>query len=211
MNVELIERMFTQAWRGINKRKLLIAFFALALCGLITVFSRVLAFNSGKWVTLSLSFFPIFLSAGILFALGVLLIKMYVQEKAREAKSIFMIVGESWKTMLSIAYVTFPLFLVYLLFWLCLGVFFLMKSIPGVGNFMGVMLSFGPFILILASLILAFINILFLFFITPMISLSKQLDANLWHNFYARFKNHILLHIIFFVTVFTPIVLYLFF
>lgn len=182
MNLEIFQKLFQKAWLSIDKRKYLMVFFSLCLCGLVAVFSRVASVHAGNWVGLSLSFAPIFLIGGLLFALGVLLIKTYQKEKNGEEISYLKIAFGSWKTMVAVSYITMPMLLLCLLSWLVLGVFFFLKEMPGIGDFVGVFLSFAPFVLIFLSLILIFFNMMLLFFLTPELSKKEELDTKLWKN-----------------------------
>jgi hypothetical protein len=206
MNLRSFEKLFQTAWVSIDKRKYLLVFFTLCLCGLVAVFSRVLSIGSGKWVILSLSFLPIFLSTSLLFSLGVFLVNLYDSEQRGESFSLHKIFIKSLKPIVSVCYITLPLFLIYLLAWLVLGVFFLLKEIPGIGDLMGVFLSFGPFILILASLFLAFLNVAFLFFLTPQIALKENLNLKLWKDLGISLKRNMLLSISFLFISALPIV-----
>lgn len=197
MNLQTLESLFQKSWMALDKKKFLLVFFTLCLCGLIAVFSRVLAIGTGKWVVLSLSFFPIFLSGSLLFALGIFLVNMYAAEKKGESLSLNKVLIRSWKPIVSICYITLPLFLTYLLAWLILGIFFLLKEIPGIGDFIGVFLSFGPFILILGSLFLSFLNVAILFFMTPQIALKEHLNLKLWKEMGSSLKKNILLSLSF--------------
>ncbi len=53
-----------------------------------------------------------------------------------------------------------------------LGIFVLLKQVPGLGEFFGVILVFGPFLLNLCTLILCVLNLAMLFFVTPVIALK---------------------------------------
>lgn len=197
MNLRFFEELFQKAWVSIDKRKYLVVFFTLCLCGLVAVFFRVLSIGAGKWVILSLSFLPIFLSTSLLFSLGVFLVNLYDSEKRGESHSLHKIFIKSLKPIVSICYITLPLFLLYLTAWLILGVFFLMKEIPGIGDLIGVFLSFGPFILILVFLFLAFLNVAFLFFLTPQIALKEHFNVKLWKDLGTSLKRNILLSLSF--------------
>ena len=186
MSLELFQRLFQKSWQKIDQKKCLLVFFSLCVCGLLVVFTRVVAINAGSWINLSLSFAPVFLIGGLLFALGILLIKTYQKEKKGEEISYLKIALGSWKAMATVTYITLPMLLLCLLCWLVLGVFFLLKEIPGVGDLVGVFLSFAPFVLILSALFLIFLNIALLFFLTPELSKNETLDTKLFMRIYTR-------------------------
>ncbi|MEI6242792.1 MAG: hypothetical protein WCP39_05240, partial [Chlamydiota bacterium] len=63
-----------------TKKKFLLVFPVLVLCGILVVFCRALAFGSSNWISMSMTFLPMFLSSGILLSLGVFLIRIYHHE-----------------------------------------------------------------------------------------------------------------------------------
>src|SRR5690606_7011375 len=112
--------------------KLLFTFLVLAGCGLLVVFFRGLALHAGQWVLLSLTFLPIFLSAGVLFAMGILLIRVYHDEIKKRDFSYLEIVGKSWEILVGASYLSVPIILGYLVLWMVMGVFYLLREIPAV-------------------------------------------------------------------------------
>lgn len=179
MNLNLLQECFQRAWCGVDKKKCLIVFVTLCLCGVFATFSRVMSLTAGKWVALSLSFIPVFIIGGVLFALGLLLIKAYQSFQDVENISYQKIVLDSGKTILSVSYLTLPLLALCVANWLIFGLFFLLKAVPGVGDFFSVVFSIAPFVLVFLSLVLVFANVVLLFFLTP--SLAKDQEISL-HN-----------------------------
>ncbi len=154
-------------------KKLLVTFCVLALCGLLAVFFRGLALHTGRWVTMSLTFLPIFLCAGVLLSMGLILIRAYHDEVKGSQVNYLEILNKSWELVIGASYIAIPLILAYLLLWMVLGVFYLLKEIPGLGDFIGLILAFGPFLLNLGSILLSMLNLLILFFVTPALALSS--------------------------------------
>lgn len=211
MNLEVFQKLFQKAWLAIDKKKYLVVFFSLCLCGLIVVFSRVIAIQAGGWVKLSLSFAPIFFIGGLLFTLGVFLIKTYQRELKGEVFSFVKVALGSSKTLATVAYITMPMLLLCLLNWLVLGVFFLLKEIPGIGDFVGVFLSFAPFVLILLSLLMVFLNVMLLFFLTPEISKEEALNTKTWKNLFFKLIQNPLISLMSLFVAITPLAFILFF
>lgn len=179
MNLIDIQFIFNRALSmTFNRTKWLITFIVLALCGLFVVFCRGLASNANSWVALSLTFLPIFLCSGILLALGVILIRSYHDEIKRKEVNYGKILSQSWETMIGAAYFTVPVILLYLMLWMMLGIFILLRSIPVVGDFFAVILAFAPFLINLATLLLCVLVISMLFFVTPVIAF-KGLNRSL--------------------------------
>jgi hypothetical protein len=154
------------------RKKLLLAFFVLILCGVLVIFFRSLAFHAGQWVVMSLLFLPVFLCAGVLLSTGIILIRIYHDEIKKKPVSYSHVLGKSWEIIIGSTYFSVPIILCYLLLWMFLGIFVLLKEIPVVGEFFGVILAFGPFLLNLGTLLLCILNISMLFFLTPIIALK---------------------------------------
>lgn len=192
MTFDDIEHIFNRALRfSFSKRKLLFMFPVLVVCGLMLVFCRALAVNAGQWVVLSLTFLPVFLSSGLLLAAGVVLARVYHHEVKMIPLSFKKILSQSWELLIGVSYLTLPLLLVYLFLWMIMGIFYLLKEIPALGDVLGVILAFGPFLLVLGSLVLSFFNLFLLFFATPHIALNSRLKIKLAEDIYFRFKENI--------------------
>ena len=169
-----VERAFNRAiLLSFSRKKLLLTFPVLAFCGILTVFCRALAFNASDWIAFSLAFLPVFLSSGILLALGALLARIHYHESKQLSLSFRRLIGGSLDLMIGTSYLSVPPILVYLFLWILLGLFFLLKEIPGIGDFFSVVLSFGPFLLIFGSLLLCFFNLGLLFFVAPAAALQS--------------------------------------
>ncbi len=205
MNLEVLQKLFQKAWLSIDKRKAILVFFSLCFCGVLVVFSRVVSMNTNNWVALSLTFAPIFVIGGLLFALGVILIKAYRNQEEGISIPYLKLATQSIKTLASISYITLPMLLLCLLSWLILGVFFLLKEIPGIGDFVGVFLSFAPFVLILTSLVLVFFNVIMLFFVTPQLSTDKDIDITFFKDIQKKVSRNSLVSIMGFIIASMPL------
>lgn len=173
MNLSDVQFIFNRALSlTFDRKKNLLAFSVLALCGLLVIFCRALAISAGKWVLMSLSFLPIFLCSGVLLSLGILLIRVYHDEIKHKPFRYRDIIANSWETIIGASYFSIPIILCYLVLWMLLGFFVLMREIPGLGEFFGVILAFGPFLINLGSIVLGVLNISMLFFLTPVVALN---------------------------------------
>lgn len=182
-----------------SKKKFLFVFCVLALSGLLVVFFRGLALHAGQWVKLSLTFLPIFICTGILLSMGILLIRIYHDEIKQRDINYWQILSRSWEITIGASYFAIPIIFGYLLLWMLLGIFVLLSEIPAVGEFFGAILSFGPFLINLGTLVLCVISLAILFFIAPLISLKgleartvfqlaiKRLEKNPFANFILIF------------------------
>lgn len=173
MNFTDIQFMFNRALAySLNKKKLLLAFTVLALCGLLVVFFRGLSINAGEWVLLSLTFLPFFLCAGVLLSMGIILIRVYHNEIKDRPVDYAELIGKSWEVVIGASYFSIPIILSYLLLWMLLGIFFLLKQIPAIGDIFAVIFAFAPFLLNLGTLVLCLLNLAMLFFVTPIVALK---------------------------------------
>lgn len=170
-----IEKAFNRAlYLSFSRKRLLLTFPTLVLCGILAIFCWAVALDATPWISLSLGFLPIFLSSGVLLALGVVLSRIYYHDAKQIAVNVRRLISSSMDLIIGISYLAVPSFLLYLLFWVVLGVFFLLKEIPGLGEFFSVVFSFGPFLLIFASLVLSVMNLALLFFVAPAATLQTM-------------------------------------
>jgi hypothetical protein len=171
MSWKEVEYIFNRALKfSFSKRKLLLTAAVLVFCGLVIVCFRTLGSRANDWFSISMTFLPIFFNAAILLAGGIILTRVYHHEVKGLAISYKKILNDSKDLIVEIAYLAVPMILVYLLLWTLLGIFYLLKEIPGIGDALGVILSFGPFLLLLGSLVLSLITVLVLFVVTPLVS-----------------------------------------
>lgn len=196
-----IEKAFNRALLlSFSKKKFALAFIVMVLCGILFVFCRAVAHEANDWVSLSLTFLPILISSGILLALGVLLIRMYVHESKQLSLSMRRLVSGSLDLMIGTSYLSMPPILVYLCLWILMGIFFLLQEIPGVGSFFSVIFSFAPFLLILGALVLCLFNLALLFFVAPAAAMQPlkrvSLAKRVFHNFAKRMFSNIMLFLL---------------
>ena len=206
MNWKEIEYAFNRALAfSFSRKKLVLVFLLLVLCGLLIVFCRALSIHAGQWVGLSLAFLPIFVSSGALLAVGVLLIRIYHHEVKMFALSYRKIFSQSWELLIGVTYLTLPLLLAYLFLWILMGVFYMLREIPALGEVLGVILAFGPFLLVLGSLILSVFNLFALFFATPRLALQTGVKLKLAREIYKGFMENIFSNLIFFILGLVPL------
>ncbi|MCE5293930.1 MAG: hypothetical protein LLF94_04895 [Chlamydiales bacterium] len=178
MNIAEIQSMCQRAGKhSLSKTKLAVTSLGIALCGLLVVFSQSLGLLSGAWVAFSLNFLPLFLSGGILMGLGVMLIRHYHDEIKESDVGFGKLFMRSWHAALSSAYVFMPIVLLFLSVWAMLGLFYLVREIPMLGDFFASLLSTGPFLLHLAALLLCVFSIYILFVVTPNFALKPFMEA----------------------------------
>lgn len=172
MNLSDIQFIFNRSVAyTFTKKKLLFVSIVLLLCGLLVVFFRGLALDANSWMKMSLTFLPIFLCSGILLSMGIVLVRVYHDEVKKREVSFLNTLSKSWELIIGASYFSIPIILCYLLLWMLLGVFFLLRETPLVGEFFGVVLSFAPFLINIGSLLLCLLSISMLFFVAPVIGL----------------------------------------
>ena len=188
-----------------SRAKLLFVFGSLSACGLFAVFFRVMGIESSAWVKLSLSFLMLFIVTTLLFSLGIVLSKM--EFLAIEGKTLpwLKLLQHCVKPITSVLYLTLPLFFLYVLTWLILGVFYLLTEIPAIGQLVGILLSFGPFILIFSSLALTFTTFVLLFFLAPAVAKESSLNFKQILILFMGMKQRLFASIAFFVLASAPL------
>lgn len=195
MTFEDLQVAFNRAFSlTFSKMKLFMTFVVMAVCGLLVVFFRGLAVGASDWVILSLTLMPFFLCSGVLLSLGILLIRIYHNEVKGKTVQYRDILVSSWDVMVSALYFVVPVILSYLLLWILLGFFILLRQTPGIGEVIGVLLAFAPFIINVCILALCALNIGVLFFLTPIVALkgvnriqvSQVLDKRIKGNVFAN-------------------------
>lgn len=189
MNWQDVEKIFNRSMaHSFSKRKFLLVFPVLSLCGLLTVISRTISHASGQWVQMSLAFLPIFLCAAFLLAAGMVLVRIYHYEIKKTPFVYWKVIQSSKELFMGIPYLVVPLIFAYLILWMILGVFYLVRSIPKAGPVIGSIFSFGPFLLVLGSLILGFLSLMTLFFLTPQAAVKTELRPQLAEEVFRNLK-----------------------
>jgi hypothetical protein len=210
MTLHDIQLIFNRALeKCLDRTKWLLCFSVLALCGLLVVFSRALSEHANAWMGLSLTFFPIFLSSGLILALGVVLIRGYHDEIKKGEASYSKILASSWETVIGAAYFAIPFLLIYLMLWMLIGIFILLRNLPAVGEFFGVILSFAPFLLNFATLVLTVSVIAMLFFVAPVIALKGMSRSLVSQVLSRRLAGDLFSNLLLFAIALLPLVLYL--
>lgn len=189
MTWQELEKIFNRALHfSFSKKKWLLVFPVLALCGFLAVIFRTISLAAGPWVQMSLAFLPIFLCAALLLGMGIVLTQIYHREvKGFTAKYTETIKG-STDLFIGIIYLAVPLIFAYLVLWMFLGIFYLLRAIPSIGEVVGAILSFGPFLLVLAALVLGLLNLLILFYITPAAALKSEMGLSLAKDVFQELK-----------------------
>jgi len=207
MTLKDIQLIFNRAFFfSFCKKKLLLAFSVLALCGIMAVFFRGLSINASQWVRMSLTFLPIFIAAGVLLSMGIFLIRIYHNEIKKKEVLYKEIFNKSWEIIIGASYFSVPLILVYLLLWMVMGIFVLLNEIPGLGDFFGVILSFAPFLLNLGSLVLCLLSLCLLFFVTPLLALKGLDRAQLSQILIKRVKRDVFSNLLLALVAILPLV-----
>jgi hypothetical protein len=202
-----MERSFNRAvFSSFSRKKVFFVFPILILCGILVVFCRAIAYETIGWIGMSMIFLPIFLSSGILLALGVLLIRIYFHEVKKIKMNYKRIMHSSWDVLIGTSYLSLPVIVAYLLLWIVLGIFILLKEIPFIGPFIGVVLSFAPFIIILMSILLVIFNLGLLFFVTPAVGLKKNKNRVKIKDIINLIKDRLFSHLFYFIVAIFPLV-----
>ncbi len=170
-----IKSLFNHALKhAFEKRKVFFLGSVLVLCGFFFLFCHLIGLLMGKWATWSLTVFALFLCLIPLLAAQVVLVHTYAKERMNESFSLRVVFTECWEQMGTAAMLGLPLLLGSILATLLLGVFILLIKIPVIGIFFSVVLSFGPYLLLICTFILGIAALCLFFFIVPALSLKKN-------------------------------------
>lgn len=190
-----------------TRKKFLLIFPIFILGGGIVILSRMFWAGSNPWVRASLAFVPGFLCIALFLAAAIPLIRLYHDEVKRKPLSVNRTLKHSWKLMGSISSLIVPILTAYLVLWFILGIFYLLKNIPSMGEVLGGILSFGPFLLIAGSLLLVIISSAFLFFLTPVVALKSTMSWELAEEVLKRVGKDPFLHGLLLLLGILPIIL----
>jgi hypothetical protein len=152
----------------------LTAFAFVSLSGLFFIFCKALSLGANPWMKLSLFFLPILFSTVFFLISGVLLVRQHLQIGKEPAFR--RLAASSVDIAIGTSYLSFPPILAYLCLWSLLGIFFLLKEIPFIGPFFNIIFAFGPFLLIVCSLLLCLLNFALLFFVAPIVAKISPKD-----------------------------------
>lgn len=184
-------------------------FVTLAFCGMLVVFCKALAVGADHWVAMSLTFLPIFLCSGVLLALGIILIRIYHDERKHGEVELFQVVQKSWELMWGATYFTLPFVLAYLFLWMVLGLFLLLRGLPFVGDLVAVVLSFAPFLLNLAALLLVGLVACLLFFAAPVLAFKGLHRHEVVQTVAKRLQKDLFSSCLLFLVALLPFIVYL--
>ncbi len=213
MKLKDLAGMFNRSWEyAFSIRKFLFMFLMLVIVGLIFLFFQAIAPYSTPWLQFAFRFAPFFVSAALLMMVGTFLIKTYLEEKEQgpthitgarviegSLKSSFF---SSTKPFLIASYCSLALLGAFIGFWILLGLFILLKSIPYIGVFFGVILAFVPFLLNLSILLLLVAVLGTLFFFTPLLALKTRIERE---DLFARLRFDLFTHTVTLAMAFIPV------
>ncbi len=152
-------------------KKLTLTFIFLLLGGWVMVVCRGLAINANGWATLCLSVLPIYVTAALAMAGGIVLVRIYHDQVKQKPVEYRQVIFSSWHLMVTAASIVMGILLVFFGIWIALGLFHALQAIPVLGSFFSVILAFGPFLLNIAAILLLIGTGAALFYFTPILAL----------------------------------------
>lgn len=188
------------------KKKLLSIFCILALSGLFIVFFRGISLHASPWVHLSLTFLPIFFCTGILLSVGIYLIRIYYHEVKQQEITYIETLKRSWEILLGASYFAIPVIISYILLWMILGIFILLRQTPALGDFLSIILAFAPFLVNLGTLILCLVSVFLLFFVAPAIAFKGLEKGAVLQTVIKRLEINPFINILLLLTALLPVV-----
>lgn len=180
--------------KAFDLKKFVSLFLVLVMSGFIFLFFQGIGLPLPFWFKLLLYYVPFYLIIAFLMCAGIVLVKGYDQESKGENTSLTDLMKSSSDLFAKASFLVLPLLGAFMGFWVLLGVFALLKSIPYLGMILGVMLAFVPFLL-QAGIFLTLIGGLFLlFFAVPDLAITGSFD---WKAFLKRFGRDPFSHLLF--------------
>lgn len=197
MTLQELTSIFNRALaRTLNIKKFLALFLLLIFAGLIFLFFQGASLYITSWLKIPFKCIPWFIVIGFLMVGGVLLCKMDFEDLKFEAP-----LASTWEIIVRASCFTFPLLLAFIIFWVLLGVFILLKTIPVLGVFLGIVLAFAPFLLNLAILLLFVAALGVLFYLSPSLALKQKVD---YKPVLRHFKGDVFTHLLLLIIGFIP-------
>ncbi|MCC5832147.1 MAG: hypothetical protein JJU12_03795 [Chlamydiales bacterium] len=177
MTLKEIAQMFNRSIsHSFGLKKSICLFAILFFSGLIILFFQGVAVYASPWLKLPFRFIPLFIAIGLIMAGGIFSIRLYEKELEGENPSLSKVARHSWDLLIKATYLALPLLAAFLIFWVLIGVFILLKAIPYIGPFFGVFLASAPFLLSFGILLLFLVALAAFFFITPSLAKREKLD-----------------------------------
>jgi hypothetical protein len=209
MSIKDIEYYFNRAFlQSFSKKKFFCVFLLLSLCGIISLFCKVVSYKLGFF---ALSFLPVFLSLGFLLPLGTLLVRVYYNEIKGTDLTYRKLLCNSWDLVMASSYLSIAVISLYLVFLVLLAVFVLIQELPVIGEVIGAVFSFIPFLMVLLSVFLILLVFLVLFFVIPAISFATNKKLHVLKTSFLRIKESLFSNIITFIIGLLPMALVSFF
>lgn len=191
MSWDELEAIFNRALKfSFSRKKLLFVLPVALFSGFIAALSRTVSFAAPDWFHLNLVFLPVFLCSSLLMITGIILTRIYHHEVKGLEVDYRKIILQSRGLFLGIFHMAIPLIFAYFILWMTLGAFYLAKSIFYIGEILGAILSFGPFLLVLGALVLSLFNLVLLFFATPQIALKSEHHPEITKEILVRLKEN---------------------
>jgi hypothetical protein len=177
-----------------SPKKVLLAFPFLFLCSALVLFCQKLLTQTENWLFLSLAFLPILVTGILLLTLGIILIRSYHQEKNQQKHFFFDTLKQSLHILLKLFYFALPLALIVLakklLVFCFMGILYLCKHFglmtEGTETFVT---SSLPVFMICGIILLSFVSLFTLYFITPHLAFAPSNPFRLLQDLFKNAKN----------------------
>lgn len=175
MTLMQLSKMFGRAFSyTLERKKNVFLFSMLTFAGIFILFFKGVALFADGWWRDEFNFFPLFISLGFILAAEVILVRLYAAQREGQPLEFRKTVAKSWELCFRISYFALPYLVLYLLFWVLTHLFFLLHAVPVVGTFLTIALSFAPFVLNLATLMLVMSAFFLCFYVCPYFALGSS-------------------------------------
>ncbi len=203
MTLKDVAQMFNRAFaHAFGKGKFFVLFITLFLSGLVFLVFQGIASYAAPWFQLPLKVIPLFVIFGLVMAAGTLMILVYDQELNGKTPSVSKSAWHAWDTLFKASYLALPLLFAFLLFWVVVGIFLLLKAIPYLGTLFGVVLAFIPYLLNFATLLLFLLSLFALFFVAPHLARREKIELS---SVSHRLRENLFINLLFLGIAYLPV------
>lgn len=183
------EKMFIRALRLSFSKQLFFWTLLSFIPSIITAaLCRPLMEGASTWLSLALVLFPFFVWITSLSMAGVFITRVYHHRVKGIEYSLRDLYLQSKAAIIEVLYFSTPILLLFTAVWALLGFFFLLQSLPALGNLIMSLLAAVPLLLLFCCVALLDLSFCVLFFSVPAISLGSKKKLALIYEVVGKFQ-----------------------
>ncbi|MCH1429299.1 MAG: hypothetical protein L7U87_00935 [Chlamydiales bacterium] len=169
------EKMFIRALRlSFSKQLFFWTLLSFIPSAITVVFCRPLMEDANTWLNLALVFIPFFVWVISLSMAGIFITRVYHHRVKEIEYSLSDLYLKSKTAIIEVLYFSVPILILFTFVWAILGFFFLLQSLPAIGNLIFSLLAAVPLLLLFCCVAFLDLSFCVLFFSVPTISLGSK-------------------------------------